>query len=58
MERVLGASKELGVRVLLVHAISAEAQAFYERFGFERSPSDPLNLQILIKDIAKSVRAG
>ena len=57
MARVLGASTELGVRVMLVHAISAEAQAFYERFGFERSPSDPLNLQIPIKDVAKSMRA-
>ena len=55
MLRALSASERIGVRVLLVHAIHAEARAFYERFGFESSPSDPLNLQLLISDIRKTV---
>lgn len=55
MRRTLTVSDELGVRVLLVHAIDDNARAFYERFGFDASPTDPLNLQLLIKDIRVSV---
>jgi predicted N-acetyltransferase YhbS len=51
MRRTLTASEEIGMRVLLVHAIDETARSFYERFGFETSPTDPLNLQLLIKDI-------
>lgn len=40
---------------MLVHAIDARAAAFYERFGFERSPTDRLNLQMLVKDIRAAV---
>ena len=55
MRRTLSVAEELGVRVLLVHAIDESARAFYERFGFERSPTDPFNLQLLIKDVRKSL---
>ena len=58
MLRALSASEEFGVRVLLVHAIDEQARAFYEPFGFEVSPTDPLNLQLLIKDIPKTLGAG
>ena len=58
MQRVVGASYDLGIRIMLVHAISDEARGFYERFGFQRSPTDDLNLQMLVKDIAASLRAG
>lgn len=51
LRRTLTASQEVGVRVLLVHAINETARSFYERFGFETSPTDPLILQLLIKDI-------
>ena len=39
-----------GVRVLLVHAKTTEAAAFYQRYGFEPSPLDDLTLMLLIKD--------
>jgi hypothetical protein len=39
------------MRLLLVHAVNEEARAFYEHFGFEPSPTDAMNLQLLIKDI-------
>jgi GNAT superfamily N-acetyltransferase len=58
MLRTLTAADELGIRVLLVHAIDDTARAFYEHFGFERSPTDPLNLQLLIKDLRASVEAA
>ena len=49
--RTLTAAGEVGIRVLLVHAIDERAASFYARHGFESSPTDPLNLQMLIKDI-------
>ena len=55
MARALKASEQIGARILLVHALHDEARAFYERWGFERSPTDPLNLQLLFKDVRKSL---
>jgi hypothetical protein len=44
---------------VLVVAIDAGARAFYLHHGFESSPTDPLNLQMLTKDIRAAVeRAG
>jgi GNAT superfamily N-acetyltransferase len=55
MLRALSAAEEVGIRVLLVHAIDERAASFYARYGFEPSPSDPLNFQMLIKDIRRAV---
>lgn len=55
MLRTLSAAEEVGIRVMLVHAIDDSAAGFYEHFGFERSRTDRLNLQILIKDIRAAV---
>ena len=57
MLRTLSAAESVGIRVLLVHALDASARAFYERHGFDVSPSDGLNLQMLIKDIRAAVDA-
>lgn len=43
----------LPVRAVLVQAIDAKAAAFYEKYGFERSPTDPLHLMMLVKDMKK-----
>jgi GNAT superfamily N-acetyltransferase len=51
MTRALGASETIGIRAMLVHALDAEARAFYRRHGFEASPTDRLHLMILITDI-------
>lgn len=55
MLRTLSAAESVGMRVLLVHASDDKARTFYERHGFERSPTDALNLQILIKDLRAAV---
>lgn len=55
MLRTLNAAESVGIRVLLVHAIDDKARAFYQRHGFEPSPTDPLNLQMLVKDIRAAV---
>lgn len=51
MSRALSVADQAGMRLLLVHALNNEARAFYEHFGFEASPTDAMNLQLLVKDI-------
>ena len=55
MLRTVAASETLGVRALLVHAIDADARAFYLRHGLESSSTDRRHLMILTKDIAAAV---
>lgn len=42
------------MRVLLAHAANEQAAAFYARFDFEPSPTDPLHLLLLLKDARTS----
>lgn len=49
--RVASAADLIGVRALIAHAKDEKAKAFYERFEFERSPTDPLHTFLLMKDI-------
>jgi GNAT superfamily N-acetyltransferase len=55
MLRTLSAAESMGIRVLVVHAIDVQARSFYEHHGFEPSRTDPLNLQMLTKDIRAAV---
>ena len=45
------AAEELGIRLMLVHAKHEAAGRWYKRFGFEESPTDPLHLILLMKDL-------
>jgi predicted N-acetyltransferase YhbS len=47
------AADSIGARAVIVHAISDRAVHFYERFGFEPSPTDPRHLILLMKDLRK-----
>jgi len=49
--RVIGAAGAIGIRGLLVHALSEPARAFYERVGFEPSPLDPMTLMATLADL-------
>lgn len=51
MTRVLEAGEMIGIRALLVHAVDEQARGWYEQFGFERSPTHPLHLILLLKDL-------
>lgn len=55
MRRAVSVAEEVGVRLMLVHAINQPALDFYARFGFEPSPSDPMNLQLQMSVIRKSL---
>lgn len=49
--RTLQVANIAGVRALVVHAKNDAARSFYQRFDFEPSPSDPLHLFVLVKDL-------
>jgi GNAT superfamily N-acetyltransferase len=48
--RTLGAAETIGVRAMLVHAISEDAKRYYEKHGFRASPVDPMTLMITIDE--------
>lgn len=51
MLRCLDAAEAIGARVLLVHAKHDAAKSWYLQYGFEESPTDPLHLLMLLKDV-------
>ncbi|TAM06648.1 MAG: N-acetyltransferase [Paraburkholderia sp.] len=53
--RVIQAADTIGIRGMLVHALSEEAQTFYERMGFERSLLDPMTLLVTLADLKASL---
>lgn len=57
LRRTASAADEIGARALLVHAKDDDARAFYERYDFEASPTDPLHLFLLMKDLRALLRA-
>ncbi len=58
MRRTLQAADIGGIRAFAVHAKDAPARRFYEHFGFAPSPTDPLHLFLLIKDLRRLERMG
>jgi GNAT superfamily N-acetyltransferase len=58
MLRTISVSEDVGIRLLLAHALNDSARHFYLKFGFEESPTDRKNLQIILKDIRPSIRAA
>lgn len=57
MLRCVAAADEIGVRVLLVHAKNERAKRWYEQYGFEESPTDPLHVMLLMKDLRRFVNS-
>ena len=49
--RVLQAANAIGIRGLVVHALSDEAKAFYIALGLEPSPLDPMTLMVTLADL-------
>lgn len=54
--RILQVSKVIGTRVVIVDAISDEARAFYLRFGFTATRTDPMRLFLDIRAIEVVLR--
>jgi GNAT superfamily N-acetyltransferase len=57
MRRTLQAADIAGIRAFAVHAKDAPARLFYEHFGFVPSPTDPMHLYLLLKDLRQFATA-
>jgi GNAT superfamily N-acetyltransferase len=49
--RVVHAADAIGIRGMLVHAISQEAMAFYRGLGLDPSPLEPMTLMTTVADL-------
>jgi GNAT superfamily N-acetyltransferase len=56
--RVIQAADAIGVRGMIVHALSEEAKAFYLRLGLEPSPLEPMTLMVTLADLKASISNG
>lgn len=56
--QVAAIADRIGVRALLIHAETAEVVDFYRAIdpAFEPSPTDPLHVVLLIKDLRRAIR--
>lgn len=56
MVRTLQAADIAGIRAFAVHAKDDDARAFYQQYNFVPSPTDPLHLFLLLKDVRAMLR--
>jgi GNAT superfamily N-acetyltransferase len=49
--RVAQAADSIGIRGIVVHAISEQAKSFYLALGFDASPNEPMTLMVTLSDI-------
>lgn len=54
--RTLQAADIIGIKVVLVHAISEAAKRFYQHYGFRASPISSMTLMITLDDIRTALR--
>lgn len=55
---LIQAADAIGIRGLVVHALSADARAFYTKVGFDPSPLDPATLMITLADLKSALSLG
>lgn len=51
LQRIALASDQVGIALILVHALSERAKRFYLSCGFSESPLDPMVLSARVKDV-------
>ena len=56
LRRALAGSEIIGGRAFLVHAKDDDAYKYYRKLGMEESPTNPLHLLLLFKDIRQSLQ--
>ncbi len=54
-KRLINAADAIGIRGLIVQAISDDARAFYLALGFDPSPLDPMTLMVTLADLRASL---
>jgi len=55
--RVIQAADAIGIRGMVVHALSEEAKDFYLRLGLDPSPLDPMTLMVTVTDLQAACKA-
>ncbi len=55
MQRTLQAAGIAGIRAFAVHAKDEEVRSFYQKFDFIPSPTDPMHLFVLLKDVRRII---
>ena len=58
LRRALQGAEAIGGRCFLVHAKDEDARTFYRKHGMEESPTNPLHLFLLFKDVRQSLEVG
>ena len=53
--RVIQAADAIGIRGMIVHALSDEAKAFYLHLGLDSSPLEPMTLMVTLADLRASI---
>jgi len=54
--RVANAADAIGIRGIVVHAISEEAKKFYLALGFDPSPREPMMLMVTLADVRAALK--
>jgi GNAT superfamily N-acetyltransferase len=58
LTRILQAREQIGIALILVHALSEKAKLFYTGCGFRESPLDTMTLLARTKDVEDAVAGG
>jgi GNAT superfamily N-acetyltransferase len=53
--RVVNAAETIGIRGILVHAVSEQAKSFYVALGFDPSPLEPMTLMVSLSDVRSAL---
>lgn len=56
--RVAHAADTIGIRGIVVHAISEEARKFYIALGFDPCPAEAMTLVVTLRDIRATFESG
>ena len=56
--RVAHAADTIGIRGIVVHAISEEARKFYIALGFDPCPAEAMPLVVTLRDLRAAVESG
>jgi GNAT superfamily N-acetyltransferase len=56
--RVVHAAGTIGIRGIVVHAISAEAREFYIALGFDPCPAEAMTLMVTLRDIRATLESS
>jgi GNAT superfamily N-acetyltransferase len=54
-QRIVQTADAIGIRGMLVHAISDDTKAFYLQLGMDPSPLEPMTLMVTIADLRLAI---